>query len=225
MSPVRKFLIPFIVTLLFLVSCSSASPSPAPTEQGVAPSQQPVQVTPTSAPPSTQPAEITPTEMKRPTSTPALPVIGNYVIVFGSDRGGDFMNIFTLNTSNGLLTQLTMGDSNTFPGPYSPDGKLLLFTGFGLTNSYVGVMNADGTDPLDLSARPNVDEGFPTWSPNGQQIVFTSRKDGNNEIYLMDADGTNLKRLTDNPADDFAPAFSPDGHQIAFVSDRDNPAT
>jgi Tol biopolymer transport system component len=146
-----------------------------------------------------------------------------YTIVFGSNRDSDYMNIYTINTVSKQVTRLTSNDSNTVPGPFSPDGMKLLFTGFGLTNSFVGVMNADGSDPVNLSGRPTVDEGFPAWSPDGTQIAFTSRKDGNNEIYIMNADGTEIKRITNNPTDDFNPAWSPDGKTIAFVSDRDNP--
>src|SRR4030066_1239156 len=85
-------------------------------------------------------------------------------------------------------------------------------------------MNSDGSNVKVLSIRPDTDEGFPTWAPDGLQIAFTSRMDGNNEIYIMNVDGTSVKRLTDNPADDFGPAWSPDGDLIAFVSDRDNTA-
>jgi Tol biopolymer transport system component len=158
---------------------------------------------------------------EEPTATPVL-LGGSGQIVFSSNRGGYYDDLYLLDFTTSQLTRLTRGESNTFAGPFSPDGSKLLFTGFGLTNSYVGVMNVDGTNAVDLSGRNTVDEGFATWSPDGSQIAFTSRMDGNNEIYIMNADGTNLKRITNNSADDFGAAWSPDGTQIAFVSDRNN---
>ena len=56
------------------------------------------------------------------------------------------------------------------------------------------------------------------------QIAFVSNRDGNPEIYVMDADGGNLRRLTNNPARDYAPSWSSDGKRIAFISDRDGHA-
>ena len=44
-----------------------------------------------------------------------------------------------------------------------------------------------------------------TWSPDGDHIAFATGRDGNFEIYVMNADGSGLSRLTDDPADDFAP--------------------
>ena len=37
----------------------------------------------------------------------------------------------------------------------------------------------------------------------------------------MDADGNNLKRVTNNSANNGAPAWSPDGSKLVFNTDRD----
>jgi TolB protein len=86
-------------------------------------------------------------------------------------------------------------------------------------NSDIYVMNADGTNLLNLTNHLAKDE-MATWSPDGQKIAFVSDRDGNQELYLMNADGTNVTRLTHSPADEIAPEWSPDGKQIIFMSDR-----
>ena len=138
----------------------------------------------------------------RPESS-ATPIVGNGQILFASNRGGAYDDLYLLDIATAQVTRLTQGDSSTFPGPFSPDGTKVLFTGYGLTTSYVGVMSADGTHSLNLTVA-QVDEGFASWSPDGSQILYTSRRDGNNEIYVMNADGTSQKRLTNAPKDDFA---------------------
>jgi Tol biopolymer transport system component len=166
------------------------------------------------------PISPNPIDIVESTATPVLPG-GSNQILFSSNRGGVYDDLYLQDLTNSKVTRLTQGDSNTFPGPFSPDGNQILFTGYGFVTSYVGKMNTDGTDPIDMTGN-EVDEGFATWSPDGKTIAFTSRRDGNNEIYIMNSDGTEQRRLTNNPKDDFAPSFSPDGSQIAFVSDRNN---
>ncbi len=222
MLAISKRTIPFMSLLVFIVGCTTASPITIPTKQTVNTPVVPTQEQPTAISLPTQKPTSIPTEALAPTAA-LLPLEGIDMIVFGSNRDGDYTNIYMVNMFDGKITRLTTNDSNTFPGPFSPDGSKLLFTGFGLTNSFVGLMNSDGTDQVDLSNRMSTDNGFATWSPDGTQIAFTSRMEGNNEIYLMTAAGAGATPITDNPADDFAPAWSPDGTQIAFVSDRDNP--
>ena len=53
------------------------------------------------------------------------------------------------------------------------------------------------------------------------QIVFSSHRDGNWEIYVMDTDGKNLRRLTNNPLDEWEPSWSPDGKWIALTASED----
>jgi len=184
----------------------------------------PIERNPTPKPETSPASTLLPTSIPTslPTPTPT-PLGGSGQILFASNRSGSYEDLYLLDIRTSQVTRLTQGDSNTFPGPFSPDGSQILFTGFGPTHSYVGVMAADGTHPVDLT-HAEVDEGFPAWSPDGKHIAFTSRRDGNNEIYVMNADGSQPKRLTNNRTDDFAPSWSPDGSQIAFVSDRDHTA-
>ena len=166
------------------------------------------------------PGTYIPPAPERSTIQP-LPDAGSDRLVFDSTRDGETRDLYGMNSAGDDLSGLTQGDADSIAGPWSPDGQRIVYTTFGLTNSSIAVINADGSDQTTLSEVQGSDEGFPDWSPDGSRIAFTSRRDGNNEIYLMNTDGSNPIRLTNEPGDDFAPSWSPDGTQIVFVSDRD----
>ena len=119
---------------------------------------------------------------------------------------------------------LTSGASNSFMGDWSPDGTKLLFQSNRDGNLEVYVMNADGSDPVNLTnnatAGANTDSQ-PAYSPDGTRIAFQSNRDGNRNVHVMNADGSNVVNLTaGSPGDDSAPRWSPGGTKIAFHSDR-----
>ena len=145
-------------------------------------------------------------------------------LVFDSNRGGDYRDLYVMGVDGSGVERLTEGDASSFAGPWSPDGLLIAYTCSGLTTTDICVMNADSTGQTNLTNTPDIDESFPAWSPDGALIAYTSRADGNNNIYVMASDGSNPKRLTKNPRDDFGPTWSPDGKRIAFASNRDRKA-
>ena len=115
---------------------------------------------------------------------------------------------------------LTSDAADTAPA-WSPDGTRIAFASTSSGNTDVWVMDADGSDPVDLTDGSAAADTSPSWSPDGTHIAFQTDRDGNDEIYVMDADGGDPTNLTSDPGDDSQPAWSPDGDTIAFVSDRD----
>jgi Tol biopolymer transport system component len=138
-------------------------------------------------------------------------------IALTSNREGD-SEIYSMTASGAGVHRLTRARGFDGAGPFSPDGRKLLYT---RNQGGVWVMNADGSGKRDLTPS----QGFNAaggWSPDGRKIVFTSNRDGNNEVYVMNADGSGQRNLLPSPSsDDWAGSWSPDGRTILFATDRD----
>jgi Tol biopolymer transport system component len=88
----------------------------------------------------------------------------------------------------------------------------------------IWVMNADGTNQINLTNTPDVSENQPAFSSDGTKIAFNGPGIENQEgdilsdIWVMDADGTNETNLTNTPdVSESQPTWEPSGAQLAFV--------
>ena len=61
---------------------------------------------------------------------------------------------------------------------WSPDGRTIVFVSWRDGNGEVYAMDADGSEPRNLTQHPAKDVR-PAWSPDGRRIAFVSRRDGN----------------------------------------------
>lgn len=128
-----------------------------------------------------------------------------------------------------LILFFACGSLISFNGRKSTNGKKSVDLPSGVIsflttrdgNFEIYSMNADGTNPINLSNNKAVDF-WSSWSPDGKQILFYTNRDGNNEIYRMDADGKNPVNISNHPSPDYLPEWSPDGKKIVFTSERDH---
>jgi Tol biopolymer transport system component len=150
-------------------------------------------------------------------------------LAFESNRSGCH-NIWVMNVDGTEPTQLTgaPGERCSETPRWSPDGSKIAFhtSRETIDRSWeVYVMNADGTDPHNVSDNGGVTETAwdfsHGWTPSGQVVFHHVIADY--ETYVVNADGTGLQPMFDN-AGDYAPFWSPDGSQVAFVSERDGNA-
>jgi len=155
-------------------------------------------------------------------------------ILFLTNRDGNY-EIYVMNADGSDPTNLTHNPADDGDGilleamDWSPDGKKIVFHSKRKDNGTVNefgqhapdweiyVMNADGSNPTNLTRSPASDDAFPKWSADGKQIGFTSDRSGDGEIYVMNANGSNVTQLTHNGADNVFPRWSPDGKKIVFV--------
>jgi Tol biopolymer transport system component len=85
-------------------------------------------------------------------------------------------------------------------------------------NWEIFVMNADGSNPFNLTQTPKEHEHYPQVSPDGTKICFSvdqgEGRDAVRSLYVMDVDGKNRKKLVDNAREPF---WRPDGKVIGFL--------
>jgi Tol biopolymer transport system component len=125
-----------------------------------------------------------------------------------------YFDIYIANADGSDSTRLTF-DKNDHSPVWSPDGTKIAFVlGIGDVEQ-IGVMNADGSNPHQLTETEGLNTA-PSWSPDGTKISFVSWDGSNSDIYVMDADGSNVQRITDDPTHEDQPVWSPDGRLIAF---------
>jgi TolB protein len=87
----------------------------------------------------------------------------------------------------------------------------------------ISVMDADGTNRVDLTREVKANHYHPAWSPDGTEIAY-SREDlsasrEGTAIWVMNADGSNQHAVTSgvNQADE--PSWAPDGQHLVFLKD------
>jgi Tol biopolymer transport system component len=127
-------------------------------------------------------------------------------------RGVNPAHIWVMNADGSDVQQITTDDDDDSPA-WSPDGTKIAFTTFREGVAEVYVMDANGSNPTNLTNSPNWDFS-PAWSPDGEKIAFISQRDGNAELYVMNANGSSQTRLTNSEGFDFGPNWSPDGARI-----------
>ncbi len=112
--------------------------------------------------------------------------------------------------------------AEAFPGvngliAYSSEVAVTGGVGFDL----FAVDPADSDAPIPLTDESTLGSD-PAWSPDGTRIAFTSTSTSGRDIAILDRRDGSVRRLTDDPGDEYEPTWSPDGSQIAFASNRDN---
>src|SRR5437867_7795567 len=69
-------------------------------------------------------------------------------------------------------------------------------------NWEIFVMNADGSNPVNLTQTPMEHEHYPQVSPDGAKICFSvdqgEGRDAVRSLYVMDVEGKNRKKLVDD---------------------------
>ena len=115
------------------------------------------------------------------------------MIVFTRQVGAK-LHIFTLEIKTGLVTQLTVGESNNASPSFSPVGSWILFSSDrdGLAHLYV--MKNDGSSLMQLT-KGDSQEIDPSWSSDGT-IYFSSDAGAGESIEKpLDWTHSNIWRL------------------------------
>jgi hypothetical protein len=105
---------------------------------------------------------------------------------------------------------------------FSPDGTRIAYQSARWSQTgEILVVNADGSNPVQLTDGLGRQQGSPQWSPDGRRIAFDSqRDDGTFDVYVIDATGGPPSRLTPDASNEHRPSWSRDGRWIYFASDR-----
>ena len=130
-------------------------------------------------------------------------------------------DLWIVDRSGGESRRLTSYPGTESAPHFSPDGKLLAFTGSYAGNTDVYVMDANGGEPRRLTWHPGYD-GVCDWTPDGKQILIASSRAsapvGLAQLWTLSVDGGLPIRL---PIPSAARAsYSADGKHLAYEDSR-----
>ena len=130
---------------------------------------------------------------------------------------GTGSTIYTVPVGGGTPKRITQL-APSYLHSWSPDGKLLIYTG-GRNNEFdIYSIASDGSgSEVNLTNSKGLDDG-PEYTPDGKYIYFNSVRSGLMQIWRMAPDGKNQEQVTNDEFNNWFPHISPDGQSIAIIS-------
>lgn len=133
-------------------------------------------------------------------------------------------DIWTVASSGGKATRLTIHEAYEGNPVFSPDGKQIAFSGARFGNNDIFVMPTEGGMPKRLTVHAASDN-IASWTL-ADQILFSTAREFRQierplEVYAISPKGGTEKRVLDVVGHD--PVYSPDGRFIALVRGDINP--
>ena len=210
------------------VSPLAAQPVPAPVDPQAAPAPG---VAPAAAPAETPkwdvqnppgPSRDIPIDVTRGTWMSLDVSPDGQTIVF--DMLGD---IYVMPVGGGEARAIASGVAWEMQPKWSPDGRQIAFTSDRGGGDNIWIMDADGSNLVQVSKETFRLLNQPEWTPDGQFIVarkhFTSARSlGAGELWMYHRSGGGGVQMTERRTqqkDTGEPAFSPDGRYLYFSDD------
>ncbi len=136
-------------------------------------------------------------------------------------------NLWTVPSTGGWPTQLTISDQRQASPAWSPDGKWIAYMsdkdGNELWDIFL-VSPANG-EVTNLTASPDSADESPVWSPDGRSVAYMTKKKTSPsfEIDLIDITSRRTTHITRNSPPQLgnvSPLWSPDGKFIAYTQEN-----
>ena len=130
-----------------------------------------------------------------------------------------FTSIFQKNSSGTASEQLVLKwTGTTFVGNLSPDGKFLVFSGFGGNGFDVFVLPLTGEGKPIPVAQTRFREEQPQFSPDGKWIAYTSNESGQPQVYVQPFPTSGTKWQISNGGGT-QPMWRHDGKELFFMGE------
>lgn len=140
-------------------------------------------------------------------------------LLYSDDKSGA-ADIYKANYDGSDPVDLTNNPSRDEGPAWSPDGTKIAYVSDrnrSTADYRLWLMDADGSNEVDISDPASTLDRFPKWSPDGKKIYYSSSHGGVEQVYAYDLASQTDTQVTHFSATATEPVISPDGTKVLFA--------